>query len=234
MRVDGDYRSARSGRGDRGAAAASAPQTTDEVSELRPRPGEDRWRARRATTWWSSGWARQAFRVPSPTPTRRRPRGRALRIAVLERSPREERGGSTRYTGSWFRVTEERGVRSELRREMMESVSGGLADLLDYHRRRIKTLERELPADRLPGGSRRRLHLLQAGAPEPQHRRRLGMPAGNGLGISTGRGDLEQTTASSWIYAGGGFRTLSEEGRVEEMSCAEATDCCARSRLRRS
>jgi tricarballylate dehydrogenase len=66
--------------------------------------------------------------------------GRSARIAVLERSPEEERGGSTRYTGSWFRVTEDRELDPRFV-DTMAAVSGGLADL-DY----CRALERELPA----------------------------------------------------------------------------------------
>src|ERR1700683_2951652 len=65
--------------------------------------------------------------------------GRRAPVAVLERSPRGERGGSTRYTGSWFRVTEDRHLDPQFV-ATMEAVSGGLADL-DY----CRTLERELP-----------------------------------------------------------------------------------------
>src|SRR3954469_15327985 len=64
--------------------------------------------------------------------------GRTARIAVVERAPRDERGGATRYTSSWFRITEDRKLDPNFV-GLMESVSGGLADL-DY----CRTLEREV------------------------------------------------------------------------------------------
>jgi tricarballylate dehydrogenase len=66
--------------------------------------------------------------------------GRRTRMAVVERSPVNERGGATRYTSSWFRITEDRRLDPSFV-GLMESLSGGLADL-DY----CRTLEREVPA----------------------------------------------------------------------------------------
>ena len=66
--------------------------------------------------------------------------GRAARVGVVERAPEAERGGATRYTSSWFRVTEDRRLDPGFV-SLMEPLSGGLADL-DY----CRTLEREVPA----------------------------------------------------------------------------------------
>src|SRR5271154_2216581 len=107
--------------------------------------------------------------------------GRVPRIAVLERSMREERGGSTRYTGSWFRVTEERELDPNFV-ATMESVSGGLADL-DY----CRTLERELPAS-IAFLEDHGVGYIYFKQPLPNRNTGggLGMPAGNGLGIVDG------------------------------------------------
>jgi len=61
------------------------------------------------------------------------------RIAVLERAPREERGGATRWTGAFLRVTEDRTFDHEWP-ERMRRVSGGLADY-EY----CRLLDREVP-----------------------------------------------------------------------------------------
>src|SRR5215468_1531470 len=62
------------------------------------------------------------------------------RVAVLERSPEDDRGGATRYTSSWFRVGEDRSLDPRFA-PLMEEVSGGLADL-DY----CRVLADEVPA----------------------------------------------------------------------------------------
>jgi tricarballylate dehydrogenase len=67
-------------------------------------------------------------------------RGGRSRVAVLERAPARERGGATRYTSSWFRITEDRGLDPGFV-GLMESVSEGLADL-EY----CRVLERGVPA----------------------------------------------------------------------------------------
>jgi tricarballylate dehydrogenase len=54
--------------------------------------------------------------------------GRDARIAVLERASREGRGGATRWTSSWFRITSNRQLDPAFV-ETMERVSGGKADL---------------------------------------------------------------------------------------------------------
>jgi tricarballylate dehydrogenase len=53
--------------------------------------------------------------------------GPDARIAVLERATREGRGGATRWTSSWFRITAERQLDPNFI-ELMERTSGGKAD----------------------------------------------------------------------------------------------------------
>jgi tricarballylate dehydrogenase len=54
--------------------------------------------------------------------------GRDARIAVLERATHEGRGGATRWTSSWFRITANRRLDPNFT-EIMQRVSGGKADL---------------------------------------------------------------------------------------------------------
>jgi tricarballylate dehydrogenase len=54
--------------------------------------------------------------------------GRDARIAVLERATREGRGGATRWTSSWFRITADRQLDPAFI-ETMQRVTGGRADL---------------------------------------------------------------------------------------------------------
>lgn len=54
--------------------------------------------------------------------------GTDARIAVLERATREARGGATRWTSAWFRITADRQLDPAFV-ETMERVSGGKADL---------------------------------------------------------------------------------------------------------
>src|SRR5579862_123307 len=54
--------------------------------------------------------------------------GQHARIAVLERATREGRGGATRWTSSWFRITADRQLDPSFT-QIMERVSGGKADL---------------------------------------------------------------------------------------------------------
>lgn len=66
--------------------------------------------------------------------------GPQARIAVLERATREGRGGATRWTSSWFRITSDRQLDPAFV-ETMERVSKGQADL-DY----CRALAAEVPA----------------------------------------------------------------------------------------
>ncbi len=66
--------------------------------------------------------------------------GEDARIAVLERAPREGRGGATRWTSSWFRITKDRQLDPAFF-GMMEELGEGKADL-DY----CRTYASEVPA----------------------------------------------------------------------------------------
>ena len=138
--------------------------------------------------------------------------GRVPSIAVLERSSHEDRGGSTRYTGSWFRVTEDRQLDPRFV-ATMEEVSGGLADL-DY----CRTLERELP-DSIAFLEEHEVPYIyvKQGLPNRNTGGGLGMPQRFGLGIVEGLGGvLERTEGVELIYETEAVRlSLSEEGRID-------------------
>jgi tricarballylate dehydrogenase len=138
--------------------------------------------------------------------------GRTASVAVLERSPRDQRGGSTRYTGSWFRVTEDRALDPNFV-PTMEAVSGGLADL-DYCRR----LERELPAS-IAFLEEHGVDYIYFKQPLPNRNTGggLGMPAGNGLGVVDGLAAvLENNEAAELIYETEAVRlSVSDDGRVD-------------------
>jgi tricarballylate dehydrogenase len=138
--------------------------------------------------------------------------GRAPRVAVLERSPAQERGGSTRYTSSWFRVTEDRRLDPNFV-PRMEAVSHGLADL-DY----CRTLDRELPASIafLEQHGVEYVYFKQ-GLPNRNTGGGLGMPAASGLGIVDGLAAvLERTEGVVLHYETEAVRlSVSSEGRVD-------------------
>ena len=134
------------------------------------------------------------------------------RVAVLERATKDERGGATRYTSSWFRVTEDRKLDPNFV-GMMESLSGGLADL-DY----CRTLEREV-SDSIGFLEQHDVEYVyfKQGLPNRNTGGGLGMPGGGGAGIVQGlAGVLERTDAVEILYETEGVRlTLSDEGRVD-------------------
>jgi tricarballylate dehydrogenase len=134
------------------------------------------------------------------------------RIAVLERAGRDGRGGATRWTSSWFRITEDRQLDPAFL-GTMEEVSGGCADL-DY----CRMLERE---------TRATLDFLEANGVElvyfqqPFANRNtgggLGMPARGGVGIVDGLAAVVDRTAGSQIlYRTEAVRIVEgQNGRVE-------------------
>jgi tricarballylate dehydrogenase len=63
----------------------------------------------------------------------------SAKIAILERSSKEERGGATRWTGAFLRIDRDRRLDSNWA-EHVSQVSGGLADI-EY----CRTVERETP-----------------------------------------------------------------------------------------
>lgn len=138
--------------------------------------------------------------------------GRVPSIAVLERSTHDERGGSTRYTGSWFRVTEDRQLDPEFV-PTMEQVSGGLADL-DY----CRTLERELPTSIAFLEEHEVPYIyIKQGLPNRNTGGGLGMPQRFGLGIVEGLGAvLERTKGVELIYETEAVRlSVSHDGRID-------------------
>ena len=137
--------------------------------------------------------------------------GRAARVGVVERAPEAERGGATRYTSSWFRITEDRRLDPGFV-SLMESVSGGLADL-DY----CRTLEREVPAtlEFLEGHG---VEVVYARSPLPnRHAGGGGTPAGGGAGIVEAfAGVLERTDGVEVSYETEAVRlSVAGDGHVD-------------------
>ncbi len=138
--------------------------------------------------------------------------GRAARIAVVERARREERGGATRWTSAWFRITEDRRLDPAFIEEM-QAASGGLADLES-----CRTLAREV--------GQTLQFLEQNGVPltyfkQPFANRNtgggLGMPVGGGASIVEGlAGVIERTAGARILYETEAVRlSLSGAGRVD-------------------
>jgi tricarballylate dehydrogenase len=133
------------------------------------------------------------------------------RVAVLERAAEEERGGATRYTSAWFRVGEDRGLDPSFV-GLMESLSGGLADL-DV----CRTLEREAAESQrfLDAHGVETIYFKQP-FPNRNTGGGLGMPAGGGIAIVDGlAGVLERAAGVELVYETEAVRlSLSDEGRV--------------------
>ena len=138
--------------------------------------------------------------------------GRAARVAVVERALEAERGGATRYTSAWFRVTEDRRLDPNFV-DLMESVSGGLADL-DY----CCTLEREVSAT-IDFLDEHEVEVTYFKQPFPNRNTGggLGMPVGGGIAIVEGLGGiLERTDGVELLYETEAVRlSVSEEGRID-------------------
>ncbi len=136
---------------------------------------------------------------------------REARIAVLERAHHEDRGGATRWTSAWFRVTEDRKLDPAFV-DLMHDVSGGLADL-DY----CRTLDHE---------AHKALDFLQSHHVELTYFKQpfpnrntgggLGMPVRGGHGIIDSlAGVLDRTPGSEILYETEAVRlSLSAEGQV--------------------
>ena len=138
--------------------------------------------------------------------------GRAARVAVVERALEAERGGATRYTSAWFRVTEDRRLDPNFV-DLMESVSGGLTDL-DY----CCTLEREVSAT-IDFLDEHEVEVTYFKQPFPNRNTGggLGMPVGGGIAIVEGLGGiLERTDGVELLYETEAVRlSVSEEGRID-------------------
>lgn len=137
--------------------------------------------------------------------------GVAARIAVVERASREQRGGATRWTSSWFRITEDRRLDPAFVEKMRE-ISGGRADL-EY----CRTLEREVPQT-LTFLEKNGVELIYFKQPFPNRNTGggLGMPARGGVGIVDALAAvLERTPGAEIHYATEALRLgQDDEGRV--------------------
>jgi tricarballylate dehydrogenase len=134
------------------------------------------------------------------------------RIAVVERAPREQRGGATRWTSAWFRITEDRALDPAFTAQMAR-LSGGLADL-DY----CRTLEREVSRT-LAFLEQHGVELTYFKQPFPNRNTGggLGMPVRGGAGIVEGlAGVLERTPGVEILYQTEAVRlALSDSGRID-------------------
>ncbi|HUN26240.1 MAG TPA: FAD-binding protein [Steroidobacteraceae bacterium] len=136
---------------------------------------------------------------------------RTARIAVVERARRDERGGATRWTSAWLRITEDRRLDPAFLARMHE-VSGGLADL-EY----CRTLEREV-TETLAFLERHGVELTYFKQPFANRNTGsgLGMPVRGGQGIVEELcGSLERTAGVEMLYETEAVRlTVSERGRI--------------------
>ena len=134
------------------------------------------------------------------------------RIAVLERAIKEQRGGATRYTTSWFRITEDRQLDPAFI-DQMERVSQGQADL-EY----CRTLAQETPKT-LAFLEDNGVEVIYFKQPFPNRNTGggLGMPAEGGAAIVDGlAGVVEHTPGSEILYQTEAVRlSLSAGGKVD-------------------
>jgi tricarballylate dehydrogenase len=137
--------------------------------------------------------------------------GRKARVAVVERASREHRGGATRWTSSWFRITEDRKLDPAFV-DKMNAFSGGLADL-EY----CRTLEREV-THTLQFLEQNGVELVYFKQPFPNRNTGggLGMPARGGAGIVNGLAAvIERTAGAEILYETEAVRlTTTNDGRV--------------------
>ena len=155
----------------------------------------------------AAGLAAAVSYVQAVKRRRRRPR-----VAVLERATREGRGGATRWTSAWFRVTEDRRLDPKFV-GLMETFSKGLADL-DYCRR----LESEVTAT---------LRFLETNGVELVYFKQpfanrntgggLGMPARGGVGIVDALASVvERTPGTEILYSTEAVRlSLAQRGQID-------------------
>lgn len=137
---------------------------------------------------------------------------RQARIAVLERATKEGRGGATRWTSAWFRITGDRRLDPAFVGQM-EAVSKGLADLT-Y----CRTLEREVGAtlDFLEANGVELIYFKQP-FPNRNSGGGLGMPAGGGVSIVDGLASvLDRTPSAEVHYETEAVRlSVSADGRID-------------------
>jgi precorrin 3B synthase CobZ len=138
--------------------------------------------------------------------------GRVAHVAVLERAPEEGRGGATRWTGSWFRIMEDRRLDPEFM-TLMETFSGGLADL-EY----CSVLESETPKSvRFLEEHRVEIPYVPLAFPTGGAHTGLGMPVGGGKAIVDSlAGIIGETEGAEILYRTEAVRlSVSDDGRVD-------------------
>lgn len=140
-----------------------------------------------------------------------RANGKTPNAVVLERAERENRGGATRWTSSWFRITQERQLDPNFIPQMQRA-SKGLADL-DY----CKTLAAEVKTTLqfLEDNNVEVIYFQQA-FPNTNTGGGLGMPAGGGVSIVNGlAANVESTGGVDILYETEGLRlSVSDEGEI--------------------
>ena len=140
-----------------------------------------------------------------------RDKGRTPNAVVLERADREHRGGATRWTGAWFRITQDRELDPNFIPQM-QRVSKDLADL-DY----CKTLAAEVKTTlRFLEENNVEVIYFEQAFPNTNTGGGLGMPAGGGVSIVNGlAGIVEATEGMEILYETEGQRlSVSEEGDI--------------------
>ncbi len=142
----------------------------------------------------------------------RKANGDRARIAVLERASRDDRGGATRWTSSWFRITEDRRLDPNFVRQMQE-VSNGLADL-EY----CAKLEQEV-SESLSFLEDNGVELTYFKQPFPNRNTGggLGMPTRGGVGIVDGLADvIDRTDGAEILYETEAVRlSVADDGRID-------------------
>ena len=143
--------------------------------------------------------------------TEARTRGKSARIAVLERADKENRGGATRWTSSWFKITEDRQLDPAFVGNM-EKISGGLTDL-EYCRALEKETETTL---KFLEDNRVEVVYFKQPFPNTTTGGGLGMPAGGGVSIVDGLASVvEENDGTDILYETEAFRLdLDDRGRV--------------------
>lgn len=139
-------------------------------------------------------------------------KGKTPNAVVLERADREHRGGATRWTSAWFRITLERELDPNFIPHM-QRVSKDLADL-DY----CKTLEAEVKStlEFLEDNHVEVIYFEQS-FPNTNTGGGLGMPAGGGVSIVNGlAGVIEASDGVEILYETEGLRlSISKQGEID-------------------
>ena len=145
--------------------------------------------------------------------------GRTPNAVVLERADREHRGGATRWTSAWFRITGERELDPNFIPQM-QRVSKGLADL-DY----CATLASEVKATlKFLEENHVEVSFFEQAFPNTNTGGGLGMPAGGGVSIVDGlAGVVESANGVDIHYETEGLHlSLSDDGQVDGVVVRDA------------